>query len=308
MYSEEHPYSIHRCSTTVILTTPSALHIHAGVIEISGYQGADDHTLSWPILTMFYTGSSGHWSKKWMTAVVECQTPLTHVTCLVDCFAFSFPDPLHYQVCSFTNCPRRCHKRTAQRSTPTLHIPALSLKPPHTSKEVQRIQAVLVRSKHEVDACGVTSSPVLERSRWHLHVYIVNHLKTKTPTEVGVKPLPNCPKSEWKAFDLIYLHILVYMYIMCIYIYCINIILYHIILHIHIFDVKSIYLSSTYLLQWFESILDLVSFLPKTGGRSFLAHLRGWSFERLLQAYLVATSGTALRQCLSCHVKIWRLE
>ena len=166
----------------------------------------------WMAFTMLYTGFSGHWSKKWMT-----ETLLTHVT--------------------FTNCP----KRIAQRSTPMLHIPALSPKPPHTSKEVQRIQAVLVRSKEvyrrslektiykaQKKRPPVVSHHLLERSCWHLHLYIVNHLKHKKQRSWGSgccdqKPqkYQNMQQSSrqivqnltWKAFDSICLHILVYMYI-----------------------------------------------------------------------------------------------
>ena len=244
MYSQEHPYSICWCFTTVILTmqnkynsrTPSAFgppHPCWGHRDIAlprcwwSYLGVDKGMVHdgnkpcalWMAFTLFYTGFSGHWSKKWMT-----ETLLTHVT--------------------FTNCP----KRIAQRSTPMLHIPALSPKPPHTSKEVQRIQGVLVRSKEvyrrslektiykaQKKRPPVVSHHLLERSCWHLHLYIVNHLKHKKTKKLGVrllwpkapkipkhaaKQLPNCPKSDMKsvrfnllAYTGIHVHYCIHKYV-----------------------------------------------------------------------------------------------
>ena len=211
-----------------------------------------------------------------------------------------------------------CPKRIAQRSTPMLHIPALSPKPPHTSKEVQRIQAGLVRSKEVYRRSlektiykdhkkrpPVVSHHLLERSCWHLHLYIVNHLKLKKTKKLGVrllwpkapkipkhaaKQLPNCPKSDMKsarfnllAYTGIHVHYCIHKYV---YVYAsilymskshmsiiymsisrMSILCRYIHTYIWCQTLKSIYLSSSYLFQWFESILDLVSWV-KTGGCS----------------------------------------
>ena len=166
MYSQEHPYSIHWCFTTVILTmqnkynsrTPSALHIHAGVIEILRYQGADDHTLEWTrvwSMTEMNQMCALKWPSPCFTQDFLVIDPRNEWQKLSWHMSLSALNALHkdqHQCCISQHCHRSHH---------TLQKKSKGFKPSWWGQKrfTGGVWRKLFTRRKKKAACGVTSSP-----------------------------------------------------------------------------------------------------------------------------------------------------